>query len=510
MDSILTPLKLNAAIHIGASSISFLISNEAGEQIEYLEKSTSLAHDIFSKKEITKATIKNCVDILNGYNAILQELGINSQDSNVRIVATNILSEASNKDILINRLQISSNITVEVLDDGEMTRLVYMKTRRRLQHTADQKHYNTLVVHAGPGNTRTLFFKQGKIASYKSYRIGIYRATEEVRNNFTDGNQTNQILYDHINSQLDSLIEDLQDQEFQEIIFIGHEIQLLQPQIVSSKTSQCSLKKLLKISDSIISMDDDDIVSHFNTDYHTAEAIPSSLAINTCIAKALEIDKITIPNSHYERELLQDIHLSHESSASFTEEVTASAWQLAKKCRINKKHAKQVTATALFLFDELLDLHQLDPQARLLLHCATLLHECGGFISDASHHKHSQYIIQHSDIFGLSQSDINLVALIARYHRNSPPKPSHPIYRDLDTLQQMRVSKIASILRIADALNRSHAARAENLSVTLTPGVLNIHLADATDATVERSAMKSKGDLFQNIFGLEIHLHEDN
>ncbi len=509
MDSILTPLKLKAAIHIGASSISCLISNEAGDQIEYLEKSTSLAHDIFSKKEISKATIKNCVAILNGYNAILQELGINSQDPNVRIVATNLLSEASNKDIFINRLQISSNITVEVLDDGEMTRLIYMKTRRRLQDTAGIDQYNTLVVHAGPGNTRTLFFKQDKIESYKSYRIGIYRASQAVRNNFTDDNQTNQFLYDHINSQLDTLIEDFQEEDFQEIIFIGHEVQLLQPQIVSSKTSQCSLSKLLKISDSIISMDDDDIVSHFNIDYHTAEAIPPALAINTCIAKALNINKINIPSTHYERELLRDIHLSHESSASFTEEVTASAWQLAKKCRINKKHAKQVTATALFLFDQLIDLHELDPQARLLLHCATLLHECGGFISDASHHKHSQYIIQHSDIFGLSQSDINLVALIARYHRNSPPKSTHSIYRDLDTLQQMRVSKIASLLRIADALDRSHAARAENITLNLTPEILNIHLTDITDATVERSAMKSKGDLFHNIFGLEIHLHEE-
>ncbi|MEZ7957814.1 MAG: HD domain-containing protein [Rubritalea sp.] len=509
MDSLLTPLKLNAAIHIGASSISFLISNEAGEQIEYLEKSTSLAHDIFSKREITKSTIKNCVSILTGYNAILNELGINPQDSSVRIVATNILSEASNKDIFINRLQITCGITVEVLDDGEMTRLIYMKTRRRLQDTPAMKQHNTLVVHAGPGNTRTLYFKQGKIESYKSYRIGIYRAREETRNSSSDETHANQFLYDHINSQLDTLIEDFQEEEIQDIIFIGYEIQLIQPQIMGAKKYQCSLSNLQKISDSIISMDDDDIVSRFNIDYHAAEALPPAIAINTCIAKVLGMEKVTIPGSEYERELLQDIHLSHESSVSFAEEVTASAWELAKKCRVNRKHARQVTATALHLYEELQDLHRLDPQARLLLHCAALLHECGGFISDASHHKHSQYIIQHSDIFGLSQSDIELVAIIARYHRNSPPKPSHSIYRDLDTLQQMRVSKIASLLRIADALDRSHSARAENIKIYITRGVLNIHLTDVSDATVERIAMKSKANLFQNIFGLEIHIHEE-
>jgi exopolyphosphatase / guanosine-5'-triphosphate,3'-diphosphate pyrophosphatase len=509
METLLTPLKLKAAIHIGASSISFLITNEAGEQIEYLEKSTSLAHDIFSKGEITKSTIKNCVLILTGYNAVLAELGIHPQDSSVRIVATNILSEASNRDIFINRIQISCGVTVEVLDDGEMTRLIYMKARRLLISKPSMARQNTLVVHTGPGNTRTLYFKQGKIESYKSYRIGIYRASEEIRNNSNDESQVNRLLYDHINSQLDVLVEDFQAEEIQDIIFIGYELQLLQPKLMGARNSQCSLSKLEKISDSLISMNDDDIVSRYSIDYHIAEALPPAMAINTCIAKALGMTKITIPGSEYERELLSDIHLSHESSASFAEEVTASAWELAKKCRVNRRHARQVTATALFLLDALQDLHKLDPQAKLLLHCAALLHESGGFISDIAHHKHSQYIIMHSDIFGLSQSDIRLVALIARYHRNSTPKPTHTIYRDLDTQQQMRISKIASLLRIADALDRSHSSRAENIIIKIAPGILNIHLTDVSDATVERIAMKSKGDLFQNIFGKEIHIHEE-
>ena len=508
MDSLLTPLNLSAAIHIGASSISCLISNKDGEQVEYLEKSTSLAHDIFSKREITKATIANCVSILKGYNAILHELNVNPQAPSVRIVATNILSEASNQDIFINRLQISCGITVEVLDDGEMTRLIYMKTRRRLLESPNLAQQNTLVVHAGPGNTRTLFFKKGKIESYKSYRVGIYRASEKVRNESSDDSQNNQFLYDHISSQLDTLLDDIQE-EVHEIIFIGYEIQLLKAWLSGAKNPQISLAKLHKISVSINNMDEDEIASHYNLDYHTAEALPSAVAITTCIADALGVASITIPSSHYEHEILRDIHFSHDSSSSFTEEVTTSAWQLAKKCRVNKQHAKQVSATSLFLYDQLSELHQLDPQARLLLHCAALLHECGGFISDASHHKHSQYIIQHSDIFGLSQPDIRLVALIARYHRNSPPKSTHSIYRDLDTLQQMRVSKIASLLRIADALDRSHSSSAENIRIELTSEILNIHLGEMKDATVERIAMKSKGNLFQNIFGLEIHLHEE-
>lgn len=508
MDSLLTPLQMSAAIHIGASSISCLISNEEGQEIEYLEKSTSLAHDIFSKSEITKSTIKQCVSILDGYNAILSEFGIGPQDPNLRIVATNILSIASNSAIFINRLQISCNISVEVLDDGEMTRLIYMKSLKHLQATSKNDIPNTLVVHAGPGNTRTLCFKDGKITSYNSYRIGIYRETEEVLKDANDETDMHQLLHQHIIRQLETLIADFQDETFQQIICIGYELQQVRPKIMGANKLFSSLSTFQKIDTQISNKETEDIVSHYNIDYQTAEGLPAAISINMHIAAALNIDKIIIPSKDFERGLLQDIHHSHESSGSFAEEVTSSAWSLAKKYKVNKKHAHRVTHIALKLYDQLQELHDLDPQAKLLLHCAALLHECGCFIADASHHKHSQYIIQHSEIFGLSKSDTEIIALIARYHRNSPPKSSHPVYRDLDTHQQMRVSKIASLLRIADALDHRHLSLAEQIDLKLTPEVLHIHLIGASDAGVERIAMKSKGNLFQNIFGLEIHLHE--
>jgi len=508
MDPLLTPLQMSAAIHIGASSISCLISNEEGEQIEYLEKSTSLAHDIFSQNEISKSTIKNCVSILNGYNAILSEFGITPLDPNLRIVATNILSIASNADIFINRLQISCNTSVEVLDDGEMTRLIYKKSLMHLQTDSEKNMPSTLVVHAGPGNTRTLSFENGKITSYNSYRLGIYRQTEAVRKNANDDSDTNQMLHQHIIRQLEPLISDFQDQSFQQIICIGYELQQIKPKVMRANKTLCSIATLKKIEKEISNKEIEEVVSHYNVDYQTAEGLSAAIAINLHIADALGIDKIIIPNRDFERGLLQDIHHSHDSSGSFAEEVISSAWSLAKKYKVNKKHANRVTSLSLALYDQLQGLHDLDPQARLLLHCAALLHECGGFIADASHHKHSQYIIQHSEIFGLSKSDTELIALIARYHRNSPPKPGHTTYRDLDTQQQMRVSKIASLLRIADALDRRHLSLTETITVELTPEILHIHLTGYSDASVERISMKSKGNLFQNIFGLEIHLHE--
>ncbi len=509
MENHLTPLNLKAAIHIGASSISLLVTDADGAQVDYLEKSTSLAHDVFNKGSITRSTIEKCVTILSGYSAVLLELGISQDSLDVRIVATNIVSEASNKDIFINRLQVGCGISVEVLDDGEMTRLIYMKTRRRLLDKDSMQENNTLVVHAGPGNTRVIFFKEGKIESYSNYRMGTHRIGETIRKNIDDDHAVRQVMTEQIQSMLDTLIEEYAEQDVKEIAFIGYEIQLMSPHIKRDTVGGCSLDEIEKLTTKLVMMDDDEMVSKYNLAYQTTESLVPALIINTSIAKALKLDHAHIPSSNYEKGLLSDIHVSHAVLASFIDEVLASAWALAKKYRVNRKHAKQVARLSVLLFNELQSLHKLDEQDRLLLHCAALLHESGGFISSRAHHKHSLYLIMHSEIFGLSKTDIMLVAIITRYHRNSPPKSTHPYYSELDTMQQMRVSKIASILRMADALDRTHTSRINDVKVKIKKKRLELQLVGIKDASVERISMKSKGNLFDHIFGLDVTIQEE-
>ena len=153
---------------------------------------------------------------------------------------------------------------------------------------------------------------------------------------------------------------------------------------------------------------------------------------------------------------------------------------------------------------ELHELHQMGPHEALLLQCAAILHEVGSYISPRSHHKHSQYIILNSEIFGLDRVDITLVALIARYHRHSTPRPDHPDYAELGAEDRVRVCKLAAILRVADALERTHHQRVHDIGVIVQADKLRLQLKGITDATVEQLAMQSKADLFTQTFGLNV------
>jgi exopolyphosphatase/guanosine-5'-triphosphate,3'-diphosphate pyrophosphatase len=155
------------------------------------------------------------------------------------------------------------------------------------------------------------------------------------------------------------------------------------------------------------------------------------------------------------------------------------------------------------LFRELQADHRLDKRFELLLKIAALLHEVGMFIGDRSHHKHSMYVIMNSDLFGLTRKDIALIALVARYHRRATPRPYHEEYTSLDRDSRIAVAKMAAMLRVADALDRDHMQQARAMAFAREPGQFVISLADSADLTIERLALKEKGNLFEEIFGMK-------
>jgi len=507
---------LQASIHIGASSISLLIV-EADTDCEsapgdFLEQSIPLAHDIYQRGAVRRSTIERCVKIINGYRETLHELGA-TEDTPIRAVATNVLAEASNQDSFINRIQIGCGLEVETLDEGEMTRLIYLKTRRRLRDTPSMNKRTTLVVHVGPGNTRALLFKNGRISDYSNYRLGVYRTGEAITKNQDDQDASfsiTKVTREHIRSQINQINHDYRDAGIEELVMIGYEIQHLAHVLAKPGKTKSSHSALADMAKKIASMTEEMRVKRYQLDYNSAQAIIPALEINLAIAETLELKTIRLPGSDYERGLLLDIPTSFSLTDGFQKEVLRSAVSLARKYRVHRSHSNQVTRLSQLLFEATTELHELDEHYSLLLQCAAIVHECGNFISSRAHHKHSYYIILNSEIFGLGQRDLSIVSLLARYHRRSGPKPNHAGYRDLPAEDRMRVSKLAAILRIADALDHSHTSRVGEIDVSISKQKLNISLKGISDASVERMAMRSKADLFKDIYGLGVAIHEGN
>ncbi len=504
--------KLFTALHIGASSVSMMVAEREEDgsitPVDFLEQPAPVARDIFRNGVVSASTTERVVSIIKAYQKSLAELGLDPH-AVTRAVATNILSEAANHETVMNRIRIACGLRIGTIDDGEMTRLIYLKTRRRLLNLPAMRKDTTLVLHVGPGNTRALLFQNGLITRYTSYRMGTHRTREAVDGSHAEGAAMLRVIREHAYGNLAQIRFDFSDVTVDGLVVIGYEIQSVAKPLTKSSQS-CSIKALRQFTADAAHLSDVELVKRFQLDYQTAEALIPALEINLAVAETLKLTKVHIPISEYEQGLLHDLLVSQELTGAFAEEVIRSARILAERYQSDPSHGEHVGNLCGRFFQSLTDLHQLTPHDALLLQVAAILHEVGTYVSPRAHHKHSEYLILNSEVFGLDRLDVTIVALVARYHRHSGPRLEHPSYAALSTDDRIRVCKLAALLRVADALERTHAQRVGQLEIRRESGKLRIRLPGLADAAVERLAMATKADLFEQVFGLGVVIDEDN
>jgi exopolyphosphatase/guanosine-5'-triphosphate,3'-diphosphate pyrophosphatase len=190
----------------------------------------------------------------------------------------------------------------------------------------------------------------------------------------------------------------------------------------------------------------------------------------------------------------------------FRNQIIRSALELGRKYHFDEPHAVHVAGLSSQLFDALADVHELDARNGLLLYLAALLHEIGAFVSNTSLHKHSMYLIQNSDLFGLSARDVLLIALVARYHRRASPKPTHAGFSSLDRDRRVAVAKLAAILRVAIALDASRSQRVRSIQCTREKSRLVVTVPEVDDLAVEQLALRQGRSLFEEIYGMRVLL----
>jgi exopolyphosphatase/guanosine-5'-triphosphate,3'-diphosphate pyrophosphatase len=178
--------------------------------------------------------------------------------------------------------------------------------------------------------------------------------------------------------------------------------------------------------------------------------------------------------------------------------------KLAQACDYEKGHSEHVTNVALRLFDELRPLHHLGQKERLYLRSAALLHDVGLLRGLRRHHKSTREIILSSKEFPFADEEKVIVALVARYHRRALPKDSHKYFSDLKAGDKEIVRKLASLLRVADGLDRTHMSAVKDLTCDIHPDRVIIHVEADEFEPWDKEAAKKKADLFEDVFRREL------
>jgi exopolyphosphatase/guanosine-5'-triphosphate,3'-diphosphate pyrophosphatase len=506
-------LRTVAVIDIGTNSIRINIAeiSPSGEvrSLDALTQPVHLGRDTFATGAIERPTFDAVIGVLKGFQSVMQELGVTRPDQ-VRAVATSAVREARNSDAFVDRITIATGITVDVIDAAEETRLTYQSVLPYIAGDTRLAATPTLVVEVGGGNTEVLLLRNKDVLFSHNYRFGARRLRQMLEMYHVLDARIRRVMARQVDIIVESLRQNVEGETTPNVLMLGSEARLAAAYLVKDWDARSLVRiptgALGRFVDDLFSMSVEEIVRKHKLLFPEAETIGPTLLAYVQIARALGARNLIVSKATMRDGILVDMATGGSWSEEFFEQIVRAAIDLGHKYQFDEAHAMQVATLSRNLFEVLRNEHRLESRHGLILYVAAVLHEIGGFVNTQSHHKHSMYLILNSELFGLSQHDLLLVALIARYHRRATPQATHEGYAGLDRESRIIVAKLAAILRLADALDRSHSQRIRDIACSLEPGELIIGIPGVDDLSLEQVALHEKGSMFEDVYGLRLVL----
>jgi exopolyphosphatase/guanosine-5'-triphosphate,3'-diphosphate pyrophosphatase len=505
--------RIVAAIDIGSNSIRMVVAQVLPdgrmEVLERMHRAVRLGQDAFLRQRISQRTMLAAIGILRDYRRMLDSY----QVSQVRAVATSAVREAVNADGFLDRILMATSLEVEVIEPAEEGRLTVNAVLHETNAAPTLRTGTSLIADVGGGGTLLTLLRNGEISASGSYAVGSVRLQELLATSEEPADRAADLLRHQIVSTVSLVRTSLPMAEVQHLICVGGDARFAASRIgrlSPTGLTAISRKAFDKFVRKVSGHTPAELVKVFGLPFADAETLVPALLVYQALWRSVPVEEMLVSQVSMRDGLLLDLTCSFraEETQSLRNSVLQSAKGIGEKYRYDANHALHVAELSAGLFDALRSEHRLSDHERLLLRAAAILHDVGTYVSTSSHHKHSAYLISNSELFGLRRIDLSTVAQVARYHRRSAPKRTHPEYMALPREKRMVVSKLAAMLRVADALDRGHAQQVRDVRWERDPNELIIHVAGVPDLTLERRALASKADLFEDVYGLKVRLEE--
>jgi exopolyphosphatase/guanosine-5'-triphosphate,3'-diphosphate pyrophosphatase len=206
--------------------------------------------------------------------------------------------------------------------------------------------------------------------------------------------------------------------------------------------------------------------------------------------------------------ILSQMLAEQDARAAVHRELELERWQsvlaTARRYGVDPRQAEPVRTHVLQLFRELKSLHELPPEYEGWLSAAAMLRDTGKFINHQGHHRHTQYIISSSEIYGYTQMQRTVVSALGRYLGKSRPQPGDRALRNIPAMEHKNVQRAVLLLRLAVALNQDRASDVLRFVARVYPKRVYLEVKPGrTGAELELWSLRKESDYFREVFGRE-------
>jgi exopolyphosphatase / guanosine-5'-triphosphate,3'-diphosphate pyrophosphatase len=500
-----------AAIDIGSNSLKLAIIHAAASDsftiVLQERERLSLGRQTLQHKFLAKESIDLSADTIAKFRSIAESRRCDS----IIAVATASVREAANAAEFVSEIKRRTGVTVEVLSSLEEARLIGIAAA---QHS-NFNEGSLLNIDIGGGSTELSLMQNGEPYKLFSMKLGAVGLTERFIMSNPPKKKELETIAVEIASALERPLRKIKGETWQistgtsgTILNLAALLNFQKPAEKGEKTeskSVINLKKLAALNEMLARITIEERAKLPVISPQRAEVIVAGGLILENVMRALRIETLEPCGFALREGVLIDYLRRIEAEElppvpDVEDKRLRSVFAIGRRYGYEERHALQVAALAEKMFDQIAPVYNLERHLRTLLSAAALLHDVGYHISHESHHKHSFYLIKHSEITGFSENEKLVIANTARYQRGSLPKESHSEFMKLPEKDRRTVTELGAILRIAEGLDHGYENRIRDVKFKRSGQNMHLTLFAREDCAAELKAVERKKDLFEAAF----------
>lgn len=500
---------LFAAIDVGSFELElgiYEISTKNGiRRVDHMRHVIALGKDTYNSGKISYRLVDEMCQILGRFKEVLETYHVEAY----RAYATSAMREAKNSQIILDQILVRTGIEVEIISNSEQRLLSYKAIAIREADFNKIIQKGTAIVDVSFGSVQISLFDKDALVSTQNMKVGVLRLRELLNRIQTETKVQYSLVEELVDNELITFKKIyLKDREIKNIIGIGESILYLFRAAGGAEArsvEKIGTAEFKKFCERLVTLSVSQIEDEFgvNADYATL-LVPGALIYKQILemtgAEMLWIPGIRLCDgiaAEY-AEHIRQIKFGH----SFEDDILAASRSMSKRYRCPVSHIQNIEGFAVKIFDSMKRFHGLGERERLMLQIATILHDCGKFVSMNNPSQCAYNIIMATEIIGLSHREREIIANVVRYNTEEFDYNQVHVENGDSEGATILIAKLTAMLRLANALDRSHKQKMVTYKMNVKENQLVIGTAFEGDLSLEMIAVIQKAEFFEEIFGI--------
>lgn len=500
-----------AAIYIGSYEVSLKIieisSKSQMREIDHIKSRIGIGRDIYKNQMVGTEIMDNLCATLSEYARIMKAYQVNAY----KAYAGAFARDAKNIFFLIEQIYMQTGMEVQILSNSEKRFISYQSVAAKEEFDEMTKH-GVAVVDIGGESVQITLFLEGNLVTTQHLVLGTMRLREQLTGIGNSIPHFEGLIEELVNKELEVFkAMYLKKSAIHYLVLMGdYSLELMRSVQKRTENFMSDTQEFTKHLKGFSKQSAESIAEELDLSNAADSLIIPSIVTYRCMAQELGAQQVWVPGNNIgdgiayqyakEHKLVKPIH-------DFEQDILSAATQLSKRYRSYSPHIEALTKMSTLIFDTVRKTHGMGNRERLLLQAAAILHDCGKFISLANAPECAYDVIMSSEIMGLSHLEREIVASTVFYNTN-PLDPYEKVADKMDQKSYMTAAKLAAILRVSNALDRSHKQKFKTIRAVIKEKQLIITVETDGDIVLEKGILANKSDSFEAIFGIKPVLRE--